>query len=131
MVALASSQVRDITQVQRPFLDRIRPPTDTTPTPTPAAKAISSLIVSPVSAFSTVTNMQTATVTVLDQSGQPMSGITIVASTNGNTVTVIPPAAVTKTDGAAEFQFRFRSFIADKVITFMPDNLTATITQTQ
>ena len=127
-----TSVIATVTQVQRPFLERINPPIDDTPTPSEksAAEAVSSLIVSPVSAFSKVIK-HTATVTALDQNGQPMPNVTIIADKNGNVVNVTPPTAITTSDGTAEFQFRFRSLRANKVITFMPENLTATISQTQ
>ena len=85
------------------------------------------LTVSPMTARRSLRS-QKATVTLLDQDGNPMSGLEVNASTNGRQVTVTPSSAITNSNGTADFDFRFGFLSQNKEITFTITDLTATIT---
>lgn len=72
---------------------------------------------------------QTATVTVLDQDGNPFSGAIVSATANGKMATVSPSQATTDTNGVATFKFRFGFITKDGIISFTVKGLTATISQ--
>jgi len=68
---------------------------------------LDNLIVNPSVANSSL-RLKEAVVTALDQGGQPLSGITINASTSGSGTTVNPASSITDIDGIAKFKFKFK-----------------------
>ncbi len=99
-------------------------------------KLIAGMIVNPISAESSF-RLREAIVTVMDQNGQPLSGITINTTIEASApkslkwpgAIVNPSSAVTGPDGTATFKFRFRYAAKNGKITFLVDGARAAITQ--
>lgn len=89
---------------------------------------LANLVVNPSSARRSL-RMKDAIVTARNQVGQPVSGITVNASTSGLGVTVNPASAITGLDGTVQFKFRFRFITGKGKIIFSADGLSATIAQ--
>ena len=53
-------------------------------------------------------SFQDATVTLLDQNGNPLQGVEVKASANDRFATVFPPSMVTNGEGIAVFRYRFK-----------------------
>ena len=72
-----------------------------------------------------------ATITLLDQNGSPLRGMTVKASTNGSSATVSPRFLFTNAKGNAVFKFRFNTDFTDNnngKITFTANRLETSIT---
>ena len=89
---------------------------------------LTNLVVSPSSARRSLI-MKNAIVTARDQVGQPLSGITVNATTGGLGITVNPVSAITDMEGTAQFKFRFGFITRNAEIIFSSEGLSATITQ--
>lgn len=94
-----------------------------------SAQKIGDLLVEPAFAKRTP-RYQEAVVTLLDQNGKPIPGITVRAFTNGLSGAMVHPlSAETDNDGKARFKFKFGYFTSDSKIIFNVNDMTAAITQ--
>ena len=76
-------------------------------------------------------SFRNATLTLLDQNGNPLCGMTVKASTNGISATVSPHIMFTNHEGRAQFKFNFLSTVTknkNKKITFTANKLETSIT---
>lgn len=101
------------------------PSSTETPHPVPV---ITSLTVEPASAGIS-TRFQTATVTAIDQNGDPMQSLIIRSAASGRRAFVFPDSVPTLPNGTAQFRFRFGRLAEDAEIIFSTGGLNATITQ--
>ncbi|MGR3318272.1 MAG: FG-GAP-like repeat-containing protein [Candidatus Anammoxibacter sp.] len=104
------------------------PTAEPTVTPTPAPDELFSLNVVP-GEFRRSFLPRIATVTALDENGNPVEGVIIKASASGERAGVRPKERKTGNDGTARFRFRFGLVTKDGKITFTAGKLSATITQ--
>ncbi|MGR3179028.1 MAG: CARDB domain-containing protein, partial [Candidatus Anammoxibacter sp.] len=93
----------------------------------PPDPMITSLTVTPTTAKRLEFQNMFATVTALDQNGEPISGVKVDESTSGIGTIVFPISSTTDTNGEAVFVFIFIG--QNGQITFTADGLTTTITQ--
>ena len=91
---------------------------------------LDNLLVNPSEENSSL-RLKEAVVTALDQGGQPLSGITINASTSGAGTIVNPVSSITDIDGIAKFKFKFKFGLITKdgKVTFNANGINANIKQ--
>ena len=99
-----------------------------TPTPTPTPTVTGTLTVSPEIAGKSF-RFQRAVVSVIDENGQSVPGISIAASASGRLAFVRPLSATTGSDGKATFDFKFGLIGREGKVMFTANGMTATITQ--
>lgn len=95
------------------------PDINTTPTPIAPPK-LASLEVTPTTAKKSL-RLSDATVTALDQEGNPLAGIVINARVDGKRTKVEPTSATTNNNGEAAFSFKFGLLSQDAKIIFTAD----------